>query len=174
MILNASYPCLWEWVRAWLTSPIQPNMYIYIYVTFGSVPLNSKAGLDPGLNLLMQRTIHLGMRIWFLDWRPHVWKPLQFASLPLFPWKSFCLQQLSPLNMAARSMSLLLGLALETTPKLLTYTWIYWYLCISMGCWCPSQPWADLRHWSHGCEMVVVYKKWSLSIKKWSLDNLHF
>ena len=45
---------------------------IYIYVNVGSVPLNSKAGLDPGLNLLMQRIIHLGMRIWFLDWRPHV------------------------------------------------------------------------------------------------------
>ena len=95
-------------------------MYNYIYVIFGSVPLNSKAGLDPGLNLLMQRIIHLSMRIWFLDWRPHVCKPLQFASLPLFPLKSVCLQQLSALNMAARSMSILLGLALKTTPKLLT------------------------------------------------------
>ena len=159
MILNASYPFLWDWVRAWLTSPIQPNPYIY--VIFGSVPLNSKAGLDPGLNLLMQRIIHLGMRIWFLDWRPHVWKPLQFASLPLFPLKSFCLQQLSPLNMAARSMSLLLGLALETTPKLLTCLQILGSIDTYVYRW-GVVVWANLEQtWGTG----VTGVKWSLSIK---------
>ena len=85
MILNASYPFDWKWVRVWFTLPIQP------YHAVGSVPLHSKAGLDTGLNLLLQTIIYLGMRIWFLDCCPHVCKPLQFASLLSFPLKSFCL-----------------------------------------------------------------------------------
>ena len=39
-------------------------------------------------------------------------------------------------------------------------TWIYWHLCISytMECWYLSQLWADLKDWSDGCEMVLVYR----------------
>ena len=78
--------------------------YIISYI-FGNAPLHSNASLDPGLNLLVQKNI---LRIWFLDKRPHVWEPLEFASL--YTGVSFkkCLpEQLSPLNMAAMSMSII-------------------------------------------------------------------
>ena len=120
---------------------------MYYFYIFGNAPLHSKASIDPGLNLLVQnKKKSLGMRIWFLDKRPHVWEPLEFASLYTFvSFKKCLLEQLSSLKMAAMSMSIILEVALETTPELLTYLQILGFIdtiCISytMEGWYLSQP----------------------------------
>ena len=144
---------------------------MYYFYIFGNAPLHSRASLDPGLNLLVQ-IICFGMRIWFLDKRPHVWEPLEFASLPLFPLKHVCLSSYHLWIWQPCQCPLFWGwpLKLETTPKLLTYlqilgfidTYVY-HIQWSVGIWANlEQTW--------GTEVTGV--KWSLYIK-WPWDNLH-
>ena len=101
---------------------------MYYFYIFGNAPLHSKTSLDTGLNLLVQKK-HMFWHEDLVSGQASACLGTIGVCITTFVSFKTCLpEQLSPLNMAAMSMSIILGLALETTPELLTYLQILGFI----------------------------------------------